>query len=195
MVELTLTLFIVMNSLGNIAPFLAILRHFEPKEQSRIIFRECSIALLFILFFNFLGDFFFTWLKISSATIQISGGIILFFIAMDMIFPNTDTSSLDADNEPFIVPLAVPMFAGPGTLTTVLLEATREPSTFRMLGAILCAWMLSTTLLLAAPKLNRILGQRGIIAIERLMGMVLLLIAVSLFLDGSLLFMHHRFAR
>lgn len=185
MFSLAFTLFLLMDPLGNIPFYISFLKGLDPKRQRIIIFRELIIALLIIVLFNFVGDALMRFLHVENDTIQIAGGIILFLLCLRMIFPPAhDTNEQHPqDTEPFIVPLAVPLVAGPSVLAAVMIYAKQEGSLI-MMGAISIAWVASLIILLGAPFLKTILGWRGITALERLMGLILILIAVQMFLSG-----------
>lgn len=179
-------MFFVMDPLGNVPFFLAALRHVEPARQRRVIARELLIALVVLVFFLFLGQYILDVLHVSATALRISGGVVLLLIAMRMIFP-TPTTSLreDIEGEPFIVPLAVPYTAGPSALATELLLISGEPDRWGVwLGAVLLAWFATAAILFFATGLRRYLGERGLIAIERLMGMLLITVAVQMLMDG-----------
>jgi multiple antibiotic resistance protein len=180
-----------MDPIGNIPLYISLLRKLEPRKQKKIIFREMIIALLVILLFTFIGDVLMKFLHIGHDTIQIAGGIILFMICLKMIFPppSTERKDLLQESEPFIVPLAIPLVAGPSVLAAVMIFA-RQESGMVMMGAILIAWALSLIILLASSYLQKLLGSRGILAMERLMGLILILIAVQMFLSGVSAFMN-----
>jgi multiple antibiotic resistance protein len=174
-----------MDPIGNIPLYLSFLKKVPEKRQKTVICRELLIALFIIVLFSFLGDALMKFLHIEHDTIQIAGGIILFIICLRMIFPppHNETETLPHDAEPFIVPLAVPLVAGPSVLAAVMIYAKQE-SSFTMLGAILIAWLASLIILLGSSYLRKLLGWRGILAMERLMGLILILIAVQMFLSG-----------
>ncbi len=176
-----------MDSLGNVPMFLSLLRHIPAERVRPVIIRELLIALGFILFFAVLGDVLFDILGIREDAVQISGGIILFLIAIRMIFPTRERASIETDGEPFVVPLAVPLVAGPSVLTAVMVYA-QQTSWPVLIGAILMAWLATVLILVSGVTLKRILGERGLIACERLMGLVLTLMAIQMFLEGLRLF-------
>lgn len=190
MLSIAFSLFLLMDSIGNIPFYLSFLKGVDPRRQRFIICRELIIALLIIFLFNFVGDVVMKFLHIQNDTIQIAGGIILFLLALKMIFPpaHDPNESLPHDTEPFIVPLAVPLVAGPAVLASVMIYA-EQASNLIMLGAILIAWIASLVVLLASSALKTLLGWKGILALERLMGLVLILIAVQMFLSGLSTFM------
>ena len=178
------TLFLLMDSIGNIPLFISILKKFPPKKQRRIIFRELVIALVIMLIFSVMGERLLSFLKIQHYTILIAGGIILFMIAINMIFPkNTNDSSDSDEKDPFIVPLAIPLVAGPASLAWIMLYS-HHLSIGSLMLAIFIAWIFTTIILLTSSNLHQILGQRGLTACERLMGLILTLLAVQMFLEG-----------
>lgn len=181
-------LFVVMDPLGNIPIFLAVLDKVPAERRYRVLIRELILALILLLLFLFAGRYVLAFLGLSQASIGVAGGIILFLIALKMIFPVPRSSRDEYDDdhdEPFLVPLAVPMIAGPSAMAILLLLATGEPGRLGLWTvAVLLAWGATAVILLAAPMLKRLLGQRGLIATERLMGMLLVAIAVQMFLEG-----------
>ncbi|MFI5334550.1 MAG: MarC family protein [Chlamydiales bacterium] len=185
----TLSLFLLMDPIGNVPLFISILKDYSPAKQRIIIIREMCIALGIILFFHFLGDAFLDLLGVTQYTTMISGGIILFLIALKMLFPSRRDPEVELAHkkEPFIVPLAIPLVAGPAVLTAVMLYA-HEQSHKATLVAIFIAWAASMVILLASSFLKRILGWRGISACEKLMGLLLTLLAVQMFLEGLKLY-------
>ncbi len=185
--SMAFTLWLLMDSLGNVPMFLSLLRHIPAERVRPVIIRELLIALGFILFFAVLGDVLFDILGIREDAVQISGGIILFLIAIRMIFPTRERASIETDGEPFVVPLAVPLVAGPSVLTAVMVYA-QQTSWPVLIGAILIAWLATVLILVSGVTLKRILGERGLIACERLMGLVLTLMAIQMFLEGLRLF-------
>lgn len=188
-----LVLFLIMDPFGNIATFLAILKKVDRKRRQFIIMREMLIALIVMIFFSFLGKLFMETLHISPITVHIASGTILFLVAIKILFPGITSfrSQLQkgiGEEEPFVVPLAIPLIAGPSLLATIILYAQMEPSQLVMLVAVCLAWLLSCTVLFFSPLLQRILTNNGLIACERLMGMVLVLLAIQRFLEGIQLF-------
>jgi len=178
------SLFLLMDSIGNIPLFIAILKDIPRKRQMQIILRELFIALVIMVLFNYLGDFLLNALQVTQYSVLISGGIILFLIALKMIFPSKEAElAPSGDKEPFIVPLAIPLIAGPAVLAAIILYAKQETGGSSIL-AIVAAWIVTTLILLSSTYLNKIMGKRGILACERLMGLVLTMIAIQMFLEG-----------
>ena len=181
-----ITLILVMDPFGGIPIFLSLLKHSSARRRRMIILREMVIALGILALFLFFGKFILSGLHISQPALNISGGVILFLIALRMIFPRrTEEENNGESEEPIVVPLAVPLIAGPSTLATVILLATGYPDTIlRWLLALMIAWCVALLILLFADLLRKLLGNRVIQAIERLMGMILTTMAVQMLLSG-----------
>jgi MarC family membrane protein len=180
-------LFLVMDPLGNVPIFLSILDKVDPARRTRIVLRELLLALAVLVLFLFCGRYLLGFLQLSQEAIRIAGGIILFLIALKMVFPVARSAHAEdeIDGEPLLVPLAIPLVAGPSTMAVVILLATNDPSRMpEWLLALLAAWLLSSLILLSATGLKRLLGRRGLIAMERLMGMLLIAVAVQMLLEG-----------
>lgn len=182
--QIAVTLFLIMDPLGNVPAFIALLKDFDSKRQRKIILRELLIALGVILIFNFIGNEILTLISITQATVQLAGGIILFLIALQMIFPKSHHTINLSGEEPFIVPLAIPLVAGPSIIGTVMIYAHQENNLIKTTSAIVIAWIASTTILLASSWLQRVFGNRILVACERLMGLVMTILAVDMFTQG-----------
>lgn len=181
-----LLLFMVMDPVGNVPLFLSALKSVEPARQSRVVIRELVIAYAILVGFLFGGQYLLNLLHVSESALTIAGGVVLFLIALRMVFPSAEKPlSETVDGEPFVVPLAIPYVAGPSTMATVLLLMSREPARWPdWLTALTAAWLAGAAILTLGSRLSRILGRKGLIALERLMGMVLVTLAVQMFLDG-----------
>jgi len=179
------SLFLLMDSIGNIPLYISFLKGVDPKRQRYVIMREMLIALFIIILFNFVGTGLMHFLNIRQSTIQIAGGIILFLLCLKMIFPPPHDAhdTVPHDTEPLIVPLAIPLIAGPAVLAAVIIYS-EQLSDLVMIGAIFIAWVASLLILLASSFLKNFLGWRGIMAMERLMGLIMILISVQMFLSG-----------
>lgn len=185
-ISASLLLFMVMDPFGNIPFFLSAMKQVDPARQTRVVIRELFFALIALVLFLFLGQYFLGALNISEPALTASGGIILLLIAIKMIFPPQHGSRKEEfEGEPFIVPLAIPYVAGPSALSTVLLFMSREPLRWpEWLAALLIAWIATSAIILLASSLRKHLGRRGLLAMERLMGMVLVTIAVQMLMNG-----------
>lgn len=182
----TILLVLVTDPLGNVPIFVAALRGVPPHRKARVIVRECLIAFALLFAFMFFGNRFMAVLGLSDVALQIGGGVILFLIALRMVFPVPEgIFGASPGGEPFIVPLAIPAIAGPSALATVLLLVSRDPSRLvEWIGALTIALATTAVVLVFADRLQRRLGERVVIAFERLMGLVLTAIAVEMILKG-----------
>ncbi|MCP5509092.1 MAG: NAAT family transporter [Chlamydiales bacterium] len=188
---LTFSFFLLMDPLGNVPIFIALLKDVSIKRQKIIILRELIIALVIIIAFVFFGEGLLNLLHVSPMTIQIAGGLILFIIALKMIFPPPKQEfTLKKNEEPFLVPMAIPLVAGPSVLAAVMIYSRQLEGVSLLIGSLVIAWVVSAIILLSATQLKKVLGSKGISACERLMGLILILIAVEMFLDGFSTFLH-----
>lgn len=188
--NLFLALFLIMDPIGNISSFLSMVKELPPKRQRLIILREMGIALAFMLLFNLIGEYIFFFLDLESTAVRLASGVILFLVAIKILFPGpTSLRNHLPPGEPFIIPMAIPLIAGPSLLASILLFTHEEPSELIMVTAIVAAWLLSSVVLLLGPQLSRILGKNGLIASERLMAMILIMLAIQRFMEGVQEFM------
>jgi multiple antibiotic resistance protein len=182
----SMLLFLVMDPFGNIPLFMTALGNVEQEKHSRIIVRELLIALGVLVVFLFLGQYLLRLLQIGETALTAAGGTVLLLIAIKMIFPRSGGLSEDTpDGEPFIVPLAIPYVAGPSAMAAVLLIMTRDPGRWpEWLGAVALAWFVSGIIICASGPLVRLLGKKVLTAIERLMGMLLVAVAIQMLMSG-----------
>jgi len=179
-------LFLIMDPLGNLPIVLSILKHLDPKRRRKVLVRELFFALAILMLFLFAGKSILNFLHVQPETLSISGGIILFIIAIKMIFPSAGSiTGLAAGEEPFIVPMAIPMIAGPSVIAALLLLSSQHPDNLiELSAAVLLAWGVTFFILMFYSFFHRIFGERGLKAIERLMGLLLIMISTQMFLDG-----------
>ncbi|MBT8102917.1 MAG: NAAT family transporter [Gammaproteobacteria bacterium] len=180
-------LFLVIDPFGNVPFFVAALKNVDPARRRRVIVRELLIAYVVMIAFLFFGQPLLRVLGISGPALTIAGGVILFLIALRMVFPMRGrTAQEEIDGEPFIVPLAIPYVAGPSVLAVEMLLMSDEPGRWPVwLIAISAAWAATSIIVLFGSQVAERLGSRGLIAIERLMGMILVAIAIQMFLTGA----------
>ena len=181
-----LLLFLVMDPFGNIPFYITALKNVDSSRHTAIIVRELAIALIVLTTFLFAGQQLLNAVHISESALTTAGGTILFLIAIKMIFPaSNNTLTEDVSGEPFIVPLAIPYVAGPSAMATVLLVMNQEPSRWpEWLLALVIAWFLTGIIILTSSMIGRFLGKKGMIAIERLMGMLLVAISIQMLMTG-----------
>lgn len=189
--SLALSLFIVLNAFGNIPLFLSLLKGIPRKRQKQIVIRELLIALFIIIVFNYIGVWLLKFLNVTQEIVQIAGGVVLFLLSLKMLFPKEKTKieeELKKITEPFIVPLAIPLIAGPAVLAAVMVYSPQIHGVI-MIGAIFIAWFATLLILVLSAHLSDWVGERGLVAVERLMGFIMVLIAIQMFLSGLKTFM------
>lgn len=179
-------LLLVMDPVGNVPLFVSVLRDIEPARRNRIIMRECAIAFAVLLLFVVSGGFVLDLLGLSESSLNIAGGVILFLIALRMIFRGNEPIFGDQiQGEPFIVPLAIPSIAKPTAIATVIVLASGAPQRLPEWSvALTAAFAVTLALLLFAEKISKLVGERGLLAFERLMGLILTAVAVEMLLRG-----------
>jgi MarC family membrane protein len=185
-VSATILLILITDPIGNIPIFANALQHVAPKRRARVILREVLIAFLLLLTFMFIGEGFLRLMNLSELSLQIGGGVILFLIALRMIFPPPKgPETAESMAEPLIVPLAIPAIAGPSALATVLLLVSQAPEKRLEWIAALCVTMtVSAVVLVLAERIQRVAGDRFVVALERLMGLVLVALSIEMMLRG-----------
>lgn len=179
-------LFLVIDPLGNIPLCVSLLRNVAPARRSWVIFREWLIALALLLGFVLAGEGVLRLFGLSDPSLNIAGGVILFLIALGMIFrPGGGAFAGLPEGEPLVVPLAVPAIAGPGTMATVIVFASRAPErVLEWTTAVAVAMLASLAVLLFAERLSRQVDRRALAAVERLFGLILTAFAVEMVLRG-----------
>lgn len=181
----TILLFLILDPFGNIPIFANALRDVAPQRRPRVILREVLIAFVLLLTFMFMGDSFLRVMNLSELSLQLAGGVILFLIALRMIFPPPPGQPQAEVGEPLIVPLAVPALAGPSALATVMLLVSQAPQRrLEWIAALSVTMILSAIVLVLAERIQRVLGDRFVIAVERLMGLILVAVSVEMLLRG-----------
>jgi len=180
-----MTLFLIMDPLGNVPVFNSVLSKLAPERRAKVIVRELVVALVILMGCLLAGNGILAFLGLSQPSLNIAGGILLFIISLRMIFPGAEHASEFEVTDPFIVPLAVPLTAGPSTIAVLLLlSSTRPELIFEWSVALVLAWLGTTLLLVCSPWLIKLIGSRGSRAMERLMGMVLVILATQMLLNG-----------
>jgi len=186
-ISATVLLILITDPLGNIPIFISGLQKVHPSRRLTVVFRECAIAFGALLFFMLFGRSFLGLLHLTDESLRVAGGVILFMIAIRMIFPPEGPSGGEGRNarEPFIVPIAIPMIAGPSAMATVMLIAHGSPNKLLVwITALVITIFVSMIVFLSSVKMKEILGEQVIQAIERLMGLVLCALAVEMLLGG-----------
>ena len=187
-ISATTLLFFIMDPIGNAPVCVSLLREVPAKRAQKVIVREFLFALGVLVFFLFAGSTIMQYLDVSTASLGIAGGVVLFLIAAQMVFGdphNIMGMKEQIDGEPFFVPIAVPLIAGPSAMAMLLLFVSREPNLWSSwLIALILAWIGSLIVTCNATILLRMLGKRGITAVQHLVGMLLVVIAVEMIVKG-----------
>lgn len=185
--SITLALFLIMDPFGNISTYLKLLEQIPPERKKSYVLREMVIAFILMVGVFIFSDFFFWFLQISDITVRLTSGLVLFLFALKVLFvtPTSPRRQLPPPGEePFIIPLAVPLICGPALLATILLFSHLSTDHWMMFGAISLSWLAAIAVLWAGPFFHRLLGDNGLQAVEKLMGMILILLAIQRFMDG-----------
>lgn len=188
--QLALTFFIVSNPIGNTPAILALLKNYHFADQRRILFREGLFSFAIAIFFQYFGELLLSLLRIQDYAMSLCGGILLLILALEMIFPKkVSNDNAEIRQEPFIVPIATPLISGAGVLSLIMLFSKQEANNIKMSLAIVIAWAGVIAVLAFAPYLQRFIGRRGLLALEQLMGMLLVIMAAGILVKGIQLFM------
>lgn len=179
-------LFLIMDPFANVPIFLGLLKNLPAPRRRAIIIRELLIALLILLIFMFSGKYILQLLQISESSLGVAGGVVLFLISLKMIFSGSeDIFANTPEGEPLVVPLAVPLIAGPSAIAAVILIMANDPNRWMDWSiALLVAWSLVGIILIFSEKFSQHINHKAFAAIERLMGILLTIIAVDMILDG-----------
>jgi MarC family membrane protein len=191
-VSATILLILITDPLGNIPLFISVLRGVTPHRRAIVILREVAIAFGILLTFMLAGDRFLRMMSLTDLSLRIGGGIVLFLIALRMIFPHPDgLTGAQRGGEPLIVPLAIPALAGPSALATVMLLTSQAPGKMlEWIGALTVTMVVCAIVLVMAERIQQWLGVAAVTAFERLMGLVLVAISVEMMLGGIRTFVH-----
>jgi MarC family membrane protein len=186
-------LVLVIDPIGNLPLVSSLLKQVERSRRARVVLRECLIAYVILVAFMFGGKGFLELIHLSESSLSIAGGVILFMTAIRMVFRSPEGVFGDAlDHEPFIVPLAIPFIAGPSALATVMLMVSREPARIvTWAGALSAVMALTALVLVSGERIERLIGERTVEALKRLMGLILTAIAVQMLLGGIERFVQH----
>lgn len=188
--QLVITFFIVTNPIGNSPAIIALIKDHPVSRQQQILFRESMFSMILAIFFLFFGEVFLRSLDIQNYALSISGGVLLFMVALSMIFSvKSEGPVRQPKRDPFIVPIATPLLSGAGLLTIIMLYSKEEANDWKILFAILIAWIGVTGVLLVMPYMQIFLGKRGLAALEQLMGMLLAMLSMDMIVRGSSLFL------
>jgi len=183
MITLAILLFLIMDPFGNLVVVHGLLAGYPPGMRRMVILREAAAATVILLAATFGGGFLLATLGLEEHTLRLAGGIVLFLIALGMVFPSRSVIDETGNEPPLIVPIAMPLIAGPSAISMVILFSQKHP-TQTVAAAVLLASAGCALVLEASHALFSFLGQRGARALERLVGMLLIILSVQIILDG-----------
>lgn len=191
LISLAVGLFLICNPVGNAPAMLALVKNFDFERQRFILLREAFLALLIALFFQFIGELFLSLLGIREYSLSLCGGILLFIVAFQMIFPEIEEPGKAGamKHEPFLVPIATPLLAGPALLTIIMLYSKQQDSYWMISLALLLGWVGVFCVMALLPYILRLVGQKGLLILEQIMGMILTMMAVEMIVNGCKLFL------
>ncbi len=185
--------FTLTNPLGTMPVFLTMTKGLDEEQRAQIVKRATLISFFTLLAFTFTGQFLFSFFGISANGFRIAAGIIILKIGYDMLqarFTNTKLSDEEIRtyaNDISITPLSIPMLCGPGAIANGIMLMD-QADTFEMqailVGMIGLIYLLSYVILRASSRLTPVLGETGLNVMMRLMGLILMVIAVECFVGG-----------
>lgn len=189
------TLFVIIDPIGLAPLFIALTAGMTIQRRRAIALRAVLVAFSLIALFGFAGEIILDSIGIGMPAFRISGGILLFLTSLDMLFERrterrekTADAEVDNDNDPSIFPIALPLLAGPGALTTIILLMDEHsgdlPGQFMMLGVAVFVLLIAYVLFIAAGMIERVLGQTGINVVTRVLGVLLAALSIQFILDG-----------
>ena len=183
-ISIAFTLFLVIDALGTLPSYLAQVEGLDSKKRLKVTVRELIFALILMCAFFYLGQVFLKLLGVSKTTVELSGGVVIFLIALRLIFSHEEHSKRWKNGKPFIVPIATPFLAGPSFFAVITIFGQADVSNYLVFLALLIAWFASALIYLFGGPIYGLIRERGLLACQRLMGLLIALIAVQMFLEG-----------
>lgn len=190
-----ISLITLINPVGIIPTYLNIIENFNDKEQKEITFKACIVAFILLLIFAIMGTFIFNFFNLTIYAFKIVGGILFFRIGLNMVeskvsrtksTPQEEKEALNKEDITY-TPLGIPLIAGPGAITSVMILSegvVSTPEKILFVLAIAICIIITYIILSASKKMSRMIGTTGIRVIQRVMGIILMAIAVQLIFNG-----------
>lgn len=177
--------FIMADALGNAPMFLVLTKDMEPDQRNGVFDRASIIATVVILAFAFAGQAILDYLHISLAALKVSGGLILLLIALDMLRGEMDTPMVEKERDVAITPMALPLLAGPGTLSTVMVVMTESPQAqLSVVAGIVSAMLVTWIIVRQASRIDKWIGVQGAVIVTQVLGFLLAALAVEIGSEG-----------
>lgn len=187
--EIALLLFLVVDPFGNLPLVLALLRGLDDRRYRQVVLRETALAFAVLFAGALFGAALLRALAIEQPALQVAGGVILFLISLKMVFGRATEIFSDSDrygNDPLLVPIAVPTIAGPAALTTVMVLQGQQHVPLALLSAaMMLVFVLTLATLMAGRPIAHRMGERGLNAAEKFMGLLLNLVSVNMIMVGT----------
>jgi len=183
-ISIAFTLFLVIDALGTLPAYLSQVEGIETKKCLKIAIRESLFALILMFAFFYIGQLLLELLGFSRSTVELSGGILLFLIAIRLIFSIEEHSTRWKKGKPFIVPIATPLLAGPSFFAVITIFAESDIANYTIFSAVLIAWFASALIYLFGRPIFNLIGDKGLLACQRLMGLLIALVSVRMILEG-----------
>lgn len=187
-------IFIIVEPIGLLPLFIALTHNYSKKRIKHTVWLACLTAAFVLIIFTFTGDIMLEFFGVTIPAFRIAGGIIIFIVALGMLqakrtrlktTPEEEEKGLEQE-EVGIVPIGIPMLAGPGAITTVIVStsSSQQYNTCITIAAIMLTLFFAFFILKQAASIHRILGPTGLNIFTRLMGLILAVISVQFVIDG-----------
>ncbi|TBR61186.1 MarC family protein [Mastigocladus laminosus UU774] len=181
LIKTFVAVFVLADAIGNIPVVLILTRGMEPEQRNKVIDKAILVAITVLLLFAFGGQFLLSYLEISMGSLRVAGGLLLLLISLQMLQGDLDTPVIDQDRDVAITPLALPLLAGPGTLTSVMLLMSESPNPhIGVIVGIVAAMFVSWLILRQANFIDKWFGAEGEVIVTQLLGFLLAALAVEI---------------
>lgn len=181
LIKTFVAVFVLADALGNAPIFLALTKGMEPLQRHSVVNRASVVATLVLLGFAFAGEYVLDYLHISMGSLRVAGGLLLLLIALRMLSGEMDTPIVEEQRDVAITPLALPLLAGPGTLTTVMLLMSESAGARLSVAVGIVAAMLVTWFIVRlAARIDQWIGAEGAVIVTQLSGFLLAALAVEI---------------
>lgn len=185
LIQTFLAVFVLADALGNAPVLLILTKGMEPKERDQVVDRATIVATAVLLIFAFIGQPLLDYLHISIGSLQVAGGLLLLLIALDMLNGKLEEPIVEQGRDVAITPLALPLLAGPGTLTTVMLIMSDSPNAyFSVITGILAAMFVTWLIFRQANRVANWIGAEGAVIATKLLGFLLAALAIEIGSEG-----------
>jgi multiple antibiotic resistance protein len=181
LIKTFIAVFVLADALGNIPIVLVLTKGMEPEQRTKVVDRASIVATGVLLLFAFGGQFFLNYLEISMGSLRVAGGLLLLLIALKMLEGELDTPIVEEERDIAITPLALPLLAGPGTLTTVMLMMSESPMAhLSVVVGIVTAMIVTWFIVRQAGRIDHLIGPEGALIIMKLLGFLLAALAIEI---------------